>query len=184
MAPLVTALRAAGVTPNAVSAVGAVLTLVGALLLATGSAWPSFVVLLLGTAADTLDGELARRSGRESVFGAFLDSTLDRLGDAALFVGTAVLASNHGDGTFLVVSLWALSASSLVPYTRAKAESLGRSAAVGLAPREARTAIVLAGVALWAALGDTSALVISVALTALLATGTVAQRIAHVAKQG
>lgn len=183
MGPLVEALRSAGVSPNAVSVAGAALTLGGALLLALGTAWPSLLLLVLGTAADTLDGELARRSGRESVFGAFLDSTLDRVGDAALFVGAALLASNRGEGPFLLASLWALVASSLVPYTRAKAESLGRSAAVGLAPREARIAVVLAGLALTALLGDTRPLAIAVGLTAVLATGTVAQRIAHVASQ-
>lgn len=181
--PLVRALGALGVSPNAVSVVGALLVLAGAVLLATGQPWPSLALLALGSAADTLDGQLARASGRESTFGEFLDSTLDRVSDAALFAGAAALAGRLGDQTLLYLSLWALAASALVPYVRAKAESLGRNATVGLAPREARTAIALSGVALLAITGDPRMLAAATALVALLATVTVAQRIAHVHRQ-
>lgn len=181
--PVVGALRALGVSPNAVSVTGALLVVAGAALLASGQPWPSLVLLGIGSAADTLDGQLARASGRESTFGEFLDSTLDRVSDAALFAGASALAGRLGHQTLLYLSLWALVASALVPYVRAKAESLGRDATVGLAPREARTAIALIGVALLAITGDPRVLAAASALVALLATVTVAQRIAHVHRQ-
>src|SRR5438093_4516723 len=183
LAPLARGLARAGITPNAVTVAGLVLSLAGALLVVTAGPGPGFVVLALGAIADSLDGQLARLSGRASVFGSFLDSTLDRVSDAAPLLAAAVVGAHARDDALLGVALWAIVVSSLVPYARAKAESLGLTAAVGLAPREARTALVVLGVALWWLSGDARAFTIAIAGTAALATITVLQRIAYVARQ-
>lgn len=183
IAPVARALHAARVSPNAVSLAGLVLVIGGSALVAADQPSAAFVALLAGSLADTLDGELARLSGQASVFGAFLDSTIDRVSDAALYLGATALAFRAADPILLLAALWALVASFLVSYTRAKAESLARSASVGVGPREARIAILVVGVALWALLGDVRLFTGAVAVTAAFATVTVAQRIAHVARQ-
>ena len=183
LAPVARGLAHAGITPNAVTVAGLVLSLAGALLLVTAGPGPGLILLALGAVADSLDGPLARLSARASVFGSFLDSTLDRVSDAAPLLAAAVVGAHARDDALLGVALWAIVVSSLVPYARAKAESLGLTAAVGLAPREARTALVVLGVALWWLSGDARAFTIAIAGTAALATITVLQRIAYVARQ-
>src|SRR6267378_4067558 len=103
-----------------------------------------------GTLADTLDGQVAKAAGGGTAFGAFLDSTVDRLSDAALFIGTVLFAATTGQAALMWWALVALTASFLVPYVRAKAESIGVTASVGPAPREARILIFLLGLAAWA----------------------------------
>jgi CDP-diacylglycerol--glycerol-3-phosphate 3-phosphatidyltransferase len=171
-----------GIRANTVSVLGFVLTVVGTALLATAQPAPALVVLLLGTLSDTLDGQLARAAGGGTRFGAFLDSTLDRLSDAALAIAAIQLGATlpdavlYGDGLILLV------ASFLVSYIRAKAESLGEGASVGFAPREARIALYLIGVAAWAVTGLSSIFSAAVAIAAFLATLTVIQRVAHLAR--
>lgn len=183
LVPLARALHAAGVTPNAVTVAGVLVTLAGAALLVTAGPAVALLPLLLGMLADALDGALARLAGRESVFGAFLDSTLDRLSDAAPFLAAALIAARDADPALALLALWALVASFLVSYARAKAESLGRTASIGAAPREARTTLLIIGVALWAITGERAAFSYAIAATAVLATVTVAQRVVHVAGQ-
>src|SRR5438034_8731504 len=134
--PIARALAAIGISANAVTIAGGALTLVGAGLLANGMPLGALVVLALGTLADTLDGQIAKAAGGGTTFGAFLDSTIDRVSDSALFVGTALLAVSTAQAALLWWALVALVVSLLVPYVRAKAESLGASATVGPAPRE------------------------------------------------
>lgn len=181
--PLVRSLHARGIRANDVTAAGAVLSAVGGGLIAAGHPWLAAVALAVGGAADTIDGELARLAGRATAFGGFLDSVLDRLSDASFFVGSAVLAFRLQDGVLLGASLWGLVASFLISYARARAESLSRRGDVGIAPREARAAVLVAGVLLWALLSHPLPLTIAIALTSVLATITVAQRVAHVARQ-
>jgi CDP-diacylglycerol--glycerol-3-phosphate 3-phosphatidyltransferase len=181
--PLVEALQRQGIRPNDVTVAGAALNGVAGFFIATALPWPAGAALILGGAADTIDGELARLSGRATAFGAFLDSLLDRLSDAAFFAGAAVLAFRVQDPLLFGASLWGLVASFLISYARARAESLERRGAVGIAPREARAAILVVSVLLWALISDPLPLVLGIALTALLATITVAQRIAHVSRQ-
>lgn len=181
LAPVARRLQRLGVRANTVTVLGFFLTVVGAVLLATAQPAPALVVLLLGTLCDTLDGQLARAAGGGTRFGAFLDSTLDRLSDAALAIAAVQLGATlpdpvlYGDGLVLLV------ASFLVSYIRAKAESLGERANVGVAPREARIALYLIGVAAWAVTGLTFLFAAAVAVAAFLATLTVIQRIAHLA---
>jgi CDP-diacylglycerol--glycerol-3-phosphate 3-phosphatidyltransferase len=172
-----------GISANVVTIAGGALTIIGAALLAAGMPLASLLVLVIGTIADTLDGQIAKASGGGTRLGAFLDSTIDRVADGALFVGAAASGANLGQPLLLWSSLIALVASSLVPYVRAKAESLGVSASVGPAPREARIVIFLIGLAAWALLDFQSLFVAAVLALALLSSITFVLRVVHVGRQ-
>lgn len=191
IAPVARRLHALGVSANAVTVLGFLITLAGAALLAAAQPAVALAVLLVGTLSDTLDGQIARAAGGGTRFGAFLDSTLDRLSDAALAIAAVRLGASMFDrppatfGTADVLfwgGLVLLVASFLVSYIRAKAESLGEGASVGLAPREARIALYLVGVAAWAITGNPQLYAVAVSVAAILATLTVLQRIAHMAR--
>jgi CDP-diacylglycerol--glycerol-3-phosphate 3-phosphatidyltransferase len=182
LAPLAIRLHALGVSPNAVTLLGVGLTLAGAALLATEQPLAALVVLLAGSLADTLDGAIARAAGGGTELGAFLDSTVDRVADAAFFAAAAWLGASRADAILFWAAILALCASFLVSYVRAKAESLGTTATVGPAPREARLVILLIGLAAWAVLGLEQAFVAAVAAVAILSTITLLQRIAVVAR--
>jgi CDP-diacylglycerol--glycerol-3-phosphate 3-phosphatidyltransferase len=182
LAPIARALHRMGVSANAVTFAGLLITLVGSFVLIAGQPALALVVLLFGTLADTLDGQIARLSGGGTKLGAFLDSTFDRLSDAALCVAALIVGGTHGDVLLSVSGIIALVSGSLVPYIRAKAESLGLTASVGLAPREARLALIIVGVAAWAVTGSLSLFAAAVAAVALLSTITAIQRVVHVAR--
>jgi CDP-diacylglycerol--glycerol-3-phosphate 3-phosphatidyltransferase len=182
LAPIARSLHGMGVSANAVTVAGLLITLAGAFILGAGEPGLALLVLVAGTLADAIDGQIARLSGGGTTLGAFLDSTFDRLSDAALCVA-ALIGGTHGDALLFVSGIVALVSGSLVPYVRAKAESLGVSASVGLAPREARTALIILGVAAWAVTGSLSLFAAAVAVVALLSTITAAQRVAHVARE-
>jgi CDP-diacylglycerol--glycerol-3-phosphate 3-phosphatidyltransferase len=181
LAPVARALHGMGVSANAVTAAGLLLTLGGAFLLGSGRPGVALLVLLAGTLADAIDGQVARLSGGGTRLGAFLDSTFDRLSDAALCVAAVIVGGTNGDALLFVSGIVALVSGSLVPYIRAKAESLGLTASIGLAPREARLALIIFGVAAWAVTGSLSLFAAAVAVVALLSTITAAQRVAYVA---
>ena len=192
LAPVVRSLHGLGVTANAVTVIGFLLTVVGAALLATAQPALALAVLLLGTLSDAVDGQLARAAGGGTRFGGFLDSTLDRLSDAALAIAAVQLGAAMSDPGSIFASsgsavalFWGgmllLVASFLVSYIRAKAESLGEVASVGVAPREARIALYLIGVAAWAVTGNILLFAVAVVVAAFLATLTVIQRVAHMA---
>ena len=183
IAPLARALAGMGISANAVTIAGGVLSVVGAGLLAAGRPLPALLVLLVGTVADTLDGQIAKASGGGTRLGAFLDSTVDRVADGALFVGAAASGANLGQPLLLWSSLVALVASFLVPYVRAKADSLGGSASVGPAPREARIVIFLIGLAAWAIFDLQALFVAAVLALALLSSITFVLRVVHVGRQ-
>jgi CDP-diacylglycerol---glycerol-3-phosphate 3-phosphatidyltransferase len=181
VAPVARRLHALGVTANAVTVVGFLVTLAGAALLAVGQPGAAFIVLAIGTLGDTLDGQLARAAGGGTRFGAFLDSTLDRLSDAALAIAAVHLGATAPHGVLYWSGLLLLVASFLVSYIRAKAESLDAAASMGLAPRESRIVLYLAGLGVWAVTGLFEVFVATVVALALLATVTALQRIAHLA---
>jgi phosphatidylglycerophosphate synthase len=181
--PVARALAGMGVSANAVTIVGGLLSILGAGFLAAGNPLPALLVLLVGTLADTLDGQLAKAAGGGTRLGAFLDSTVDRVADGALFVGAAAAGANLGQPLLLWSSLVALVASFLVPYVRAKAESLGVTASVGPAPREARIVIFLIGLAAWAVFDIESLFVAAVVALAILSTITFVLRVVHVGRQ-
>ena len=181
--PLARALAGMGISANAVTIAGGVLSVIGAGLLATGMPLLALLILLIGTIADTLDGQIAKASGGGTRLGAFLDSTVDRVADGALFVGAAASGANLGQPLLLWASLVALVASFLVPYVRAKAESLGVNASVGPAPREARIVIFLIGLAAWALFDLQVLFVAAVLALAFLSSITFVLRVVHVGRQ-
>ncbi len=148
--PVALALGRAGLTPNGLTLAGFAITTIGALLLANGLWLAGGIVVFAGASFDMLDGALARASGRVSRFGAFLDSVLDRAGEAIVYVGLVWGTLGFGLSRPVVLAAAAMAAAFMVSYTRAKAEGLGFSpgtgmAAVGLAPREVRTVILSLG---------------------------------------
>lgn len=182
LAPLALRLHQLGVRANTVTAFGVLLTVAGAGLLALGRPDLALALLILGSAADMLDGAIARASGGGSRLGAFLDSTVDRVADGAFFGAAAWVGAVRGDALLFGAALTAMVASFLVSYVRAKAESLGVAATVGPAPREARLVILLIGLAAWAFAGALPIFVVAVSAVAVLATITLLQRVAAVAR--
>ena len=180
LAPIARRLHAAGVSANAVTIAGLLLSLAAAGLVASGQPAAALAVLSVGALADTLDGQIAKAAGGGTRLGAFLDSTFDRLADASLAAAAVIYGALHADPLMLWFALVALISGSLVPYIRAKAESLGQTASVGLAPREARMVLVVLGLLAWALSADSQLFVTAFAAVALLSTATVIQRMAHV----
>lgn len=171
--PIARPLSQLGVDPNAISVVGFLLQVgVGALFFLGRVRWGG-VLLVLVAPLDALDGAVARASGRDGPFGAFLDSTLDRLSDAALILGLA--AHQLRQGALLEVGLLmvALVTALMVSYARARAEALDISCKVGLLTRLERILLI----AVLASLGLTRVLAWALAF---LSTVTFVQRVVHV----
>ena len=182
LAPLARGLHRIGMTANAVTVLGVLVTVAGSALIVLERPLAALIVLLVGTLSDTLDGQLAKAAGGGTRFGAFLDSTLDRVSDAALFSGAVALGAGRDDALLFWAALIGLIASFLVSYVRGKAEAMSLTATVGLMPREARLTILLIGVGLWGVLGFYPLFVLSVVAVAALSLVTVLQRIAYVAR--
>ena len=145
LAPIVNLLLRLGVSPDAVTLVGTVGVGVGALAFyPRGELLVGTIVIALFVFSDLIDGAMARKSGRTSTFGSFWDSTLDRLGDAAIFGGLALYFAGPGDSyLYLCLSLVCLVLGNLTSYARAKAESLGLDAKGGIAERADRLVATL-----------------------------------------
>ena len=184
VAPIVNVLAAAGVTPNSVTVAGLILVFAASLLIWQRSLLLGAVFLALGASLDAIDGGLARAQGGGTPFGAFLDSTLDRTGEALVYLGIVAFWLNRTAQPFVPVMLAALAlcGSFLVSYSRARAEAVGFTAFNGLAPRPERLIILILGLAL-AGLGYAIALPVAMGLIAILAWVTVAQRIWNVRLQ-
>ncbi|MEA2622433.1 MAG: CDP-diacylglycerol---glycerol-3-phosphate 3-phosphatidyltransferase [Chloroflexota bacterium] len=196
-----------GLTPNALTFIGFVIAVVAAFVAASQAWIAAGLLVAFGAAFDMFDGALARATGTSSRYGAFLDSTLDRAGEAVIYIGigwgafVATAYSSLPDSLPLLV-MTAMAAAFMVSYTRAKSESLGFTAgkgmaAVGLAPREVRIVILSVGLVLtglagglpdaemrwWQyALGE-GWLMLSLGLITLLGTITTVQRIIYVYQQ-
>jgi CDP-diacylglycerol--glycerol-3-phosphate 3-phosphatidyltransferase/CDP-diacylglycerol--inositol 3-phosphatidyltransferase len=174
-----------GISPDAVTVVGTVGVVAGALVFfPRGQLWLGVVVITAFVFSDLIDGYMARTLGTSSRWGAFLDSTLDRFGDAAIFSGLAIWFFGGGDDRLLAyVALWALVMGSVTSYTRARAESLGMDARGGIAERADRLVAVLV-VTFFADVLDLPVL-LSIVLWALAAasTITVIQRMVLVRRQ-
>ena len=143
--PLVLLLQRLGATPNFITFLGLLLVALGSIVLYLGYTLLSFFLLLLGALSDAIDGALARRLGKSSSFGAFLDSLLDRVSDALPFIAIALSSE---DKVLSVVSLLAMLFSFTVSYARARAEGLGYELKVGLFERPERWVVLLTGIAL------------------------------------
>jgi CDP-diacylglycerol---glycerol-3-phosphate 3-phosphatidyltransferase len=147
LTPAARALLALGISPDVVTLVGTVGVCVGALgFYPRGEFFWGTVVVTLFVFADTVDGIMARAAGRSSRWGAFLDSTLDRIGDAAVFGGLVLYyggSPGSGHGVMEALALSCLVLGSVVSYARARAEGLGMTASVGIAERADRLVAVL-----------------------------------------
>jgi CDP-diacylglycerol--glycerol-3-phosphate 3-phosphatidyltransferase len=183
LAPAGRALARTPVTPNMLTVIGAIGMTAGALtLFPTGHLFAGTMVCTGFVLADMLDGVLARMQGSTGTFGAFLDSTLDRVGDAAVFGGLAIWFVSGGHNRVLAaVSLFCLVAGLLVSYARARAEGLGIKADVGIAERTERLLIGLVATGL-SGLGVPYVLSIGLWIVAVLSAITFGQRVYAVRK--
>jgi len=170
---LVAFLAARGVTPNQVSFAGLFITIASAPLFAEGwlslGAW----IFAAGSVTDSIDGALARKTATFSEVGAFLDSTFDRIGEAAALAGVAVFLARQGSDVAVGAIVLALLGGSLTSYVRARAESLGIECTVGWISRTER--VIIMGVLLVVHLPEVMAYVL-----ALATCFTALQRILHV----
>jgi CDP-diacylglycerol--glycerol-3-phosphate 3-phosphatidyltransferase len=183
--PVANLLIRLGVSPDMVTIVGTLGVVVGAIaFFPTGHLWLGVVVITVFVFSDLMDGYMARTLGVTSKWGAFLDSTLDRLGDAAIFAGLAIwFFGDGGDRILGYVALWALVMGSVTSYTRAKAESLGMNAKVGIAERADRLAAILVFTFFADVLNQTILLTIVLWVLAAASTVTVVQRVFLVRRQ-
>ncbi|GAB3926867.1 CDP-alcohol phosphatidyltransferase [Microlunatus endophyticus] len=182
------------VSPDVITIIGTIGVMLGAIICyPQGWLWQGTVVIFIFVFSDMVDGQMARSTGRSSKWGAFLDSSLDRVGDGAVFggitlyfvYGYSVAGRTPAFGwttIWAAVTLWALVMGQLTSYVKARAESLGYHADGGLAARADRLLIVLMGAWL-AGLGIPYVLELAVSALAVMSTFTVFQRILKVRNQ-
>jgi CDP-diacylglycerol---glycerol-3-phosphate 3-phosphatidyltransferase len=163
-------------TPNAISVTGLILNIVAAVLIWQEMFIVGGIAFIVGSVCDTLDGRYSRMSGKGSQFGAFLDSTLDRIEEGIVLTAVAAVFAAQDDQFATAATVVAVLASLMVSYTRARAEALGVECTVGIASRAVRVVILSAGLLL----ADLGLLAPSVYVLAALGTITVLQRIFHV----
>lgn len=182
LTPVGEALARTPVTPNMITVTGALGVAAGALaLFPTGHLFAGTLVCWGFAMADMLDGLLARVKGTSGSWGAFLDSTLDRIGDAAVFAGLAIWLARSHQPVLAVVALYCLVAGNMVSYARARAEGVGVRADVGVAERSERLVVVLVAAGL-TGLGVPFVLAIGLWLVAAGSTVTFFQRLLVVRK--
>jgi phosphatidylinositol phosphate synthase len=186
VSPLVDRLIRAGVRPNTITTIGTGLVLISAVVYASGHIRIGGLLLLLSGVADTLDGQVARGGAMVTRFGAFYDSTLDRVGDGATFIGIGAFLLTSPDVAYrtpaVILCMVAILGSVLVSYARARAEGLGLDCKVGIAQRAERVlglglASLVFGAGRHALLLETI-----VALLAIASIITVVQRFVYVYK--
>jgi CDP-diacylglycerol--glycerol-3-phosphate 3-phosphatidyltransferase len=170
-----------GLTPNALTVIGSLLTASVGIMVAQGWFLAAGLCLWLFSATDTLDGALARATNRVSVFGAFLDSVCDRYAEAAVFFGLVWWYQTSANALGVALAYLALVGSLMVSYARARAEGVGLQAAdIGWFQRPER--IIALGLGLMLAAFVPVALLVVLGLLAVLTTLTVLQRVLHVAR--
>jgi CDP-diacylglycerol--glycerol-3-phosphate 3-phosphatidyltransferase len=172
------------VTPDLLSVSGLLLCIAGAVIVYFEyRAWWLFLVgsalFLLGSLLDILDGALARSTGRGTPFGAFLDSTIDRIGEAFMLGAIALVFMRDGKEWAVAMTFAAVAGSFLVSYTRARAEVLGLKGDVGIGSRAERVAVICIGLAL-GSVGGLPWAVVALTATAWI---TVVQRVLSVRRQ-
>lgn len=148
------------VSPNALTAAGVILCAAAAVVVYFEyrsellAFWIGAVLFVIGSVLDILDGALARRSGKGTPFGAFLDSTTDRISEGFMLGAIALVFSRDGDQLAVAFTFAAVSGSFLVSYTRARAEALGLKGDVGIGSRAERVVVIVTGLVLapWGAL--------------------------------
>jgi CDP-diacylglycerol--glycerol-3-phosphate 3-phosphatidyltransferase len=171
-------------TPNMISMTGLVLNVVAAVLVLEEYFFLGGIAFIVGSVCDTLDGRYSRMSGKGTPFGAFLDSTLDRIEEGVVLTTVAAYFSSRGMDFAVAATVLAVLMSLMVSYTRARAEALGVECKVGLATRAIRVVILSAGLvfAKGASILDVDLLAPAVYVLAVLTVFTVFQRVFHVRK--
>jgi CDP-diacylglycerol---glycerol-3-phosphate 3-phosphatidyltransferase len=174
-----------GISPDAVTLVGTLGVCAGALVFyPRGQLLVGTLVITAFVFSDMLDGQMARMSGSSSRWGAFLDSTLDRFGDAAIFGGLAMYYVGPGDSEPLAaLAIYCLVVGSITSYARARAESLGMEAKVGIAERADRLVAILAMTGLSDIFNVPVLIPLALGVLAVASTVTVVQRILTVRSQ-
>jgi CDP-diacylglycerol--glycerol-3-phosphate 3-phosphatidyltransferase len=172
-------------TPNAISIAGLIGNLIAAYLVTQRLFFLAGVAFILGSVMDTLDGRYSRMSGKGTLFGAFLDSTLDRIEEGIVLAAVAGYFAATGDDFAAAMCVVAVLGSLMVSYTRARAEALGVECKVGLATRPVRVVLLSIGLvfAKGAGIGDFELLAPSIYVIAALTIVTVIQRVWHVRNQ-
>ena len=181
--PAISFLARNNVSPNTITTVGTLLTVAAGVVYATGHIMTAGWIMAVTAFFDVVDGEVARRTGRSTVFGAFYDSSLDRVADGALMAGLTVFyATNpiHHNLYMMVVCLCGIIGTFLVSYTRARAESLGIDAKVGVMQRPERIVLLSAPQALFGLFWNGWVLIGIIVLLTVTAWITAVQRIAFV----
>lgn len=168
--PIAELLGNLGLTPNAVTVLGLALTIAVAAVIATGRTQLGGVLLIITLAFDAVDGTLARLTGSTSRFGAFLDSTLDRWAEVALYSALVWLFLQQGQDAGVMLATAAMATSLLVSYTRARAEGVGIQCKEGLLTRFERMLLLIAGLIF-------NQVILALAVIAILAGVTAVQRI-------
>jgi CDP-diacylglycerol--glycerol-3-phosphate 3-phosphatidyltransferase len=185
--PLARAFIRAGIHPNVLTTIGTSIVIGAGVAFGVGQIRLGGLLLLLSGVFDILDGQVARLGGMMTTFGAFYDSTLDRVGESVVFAGLALYFMQGGvpageAPVAVAVAMTALVTSLLVSYTRARAEGLGLECTVGIAARAERI-LVLGAPVLFFGPGRNGALLFWIVVILALATAiTVVQRVVHVAR--
>jgi len=174
-----------GISPDAVTVAGTAGVAFGALFFfPRGQLLTGVLVITAFVFSDLLDGHMARLSGTSSSWGAFLDSTLDRLGDAAVFGGLVLYFMGPGESDlYAALALYCLVMGATTSYARARAESLGMEAKGGIAERADRLVAILVMTGLSVILAQAWFVPFTLALLALASTVTVVQRVLAVRRQ-
>ena len=169
-------------TPNAISMTGLAGNLAAAVLIFADFIFLGGVAFIAGSVMDTLDGRYSRMSGKGTLFGAFLDSTLDRIEEGVVLTAIAWQFAEAGDSNAAAACVFVVLGSLMVSYTRARAEALGVECKVGIATRAVRVVIISAGLVFGAGelFDDVDLLEPAVYTLAGLSVVTVVQRIWHV----
>ncbi|MBI3966684.1 MAG: CDP-alcohol phosphatidyltransferase family protein [Chloroflexi bacterium] len=182
LSPFVSALARVGLTPNGATILGFLLNAAAGALLALGYITTGGIVLIVASLFDLVDGLLARTTGQTTQFGAFLDSTVDRYSESALFFGLIIYHVSHQEFFSALLMVLALIGSQQVSYTRARAEGLGVKGEVGLMPRPERMFLLATGLLSGSIIWEPLWFVANV-LLAVLTNLTVLQRVLYVRRQ-
>jgi len=172
-------------TPNAISMAGFIGNLIAAVLILEHHFVLAGIAFILGSLCDMLDGRYSRMSGKGTPFGAFLDSTLDRIEEGIVLAAVAAWFAQEGNDTAVGATVLAVVGSYMVSYTRARAEALGVECKVGIASRAVRVVILSAGLVLAAGelIPDFDLLEPAIYALAALTVFTALQRVLHVRRQ-
>jgi CDP-diacylglycerol--glycerol-3-phosphate 3-phosphatidyltransferase len=169
-------------TPNAISMTGLVLNVAAAVLILERHFVLGALAFIVGSIMDTLDGRYSRMSGKGSLFGAFLDSTLDRVEEGVVIAAIAWHFADAGEDVAAAACVIVVLGSLMVSYTRARAEALGVECKVGIATRPVRVVILSAGLlfAEGELISDVNLLPAAIYVMAALTAFTTLQRVWHV----